>query len=275
MVSGTYDLHNLSLQWMLRTTELFVIEQYWVNMNKLYFKLVESQIKKALDDSKSAEEYDNQVLKGRAREIFISNLLRPFLSADYNICTGHVIDSKNGHSRQIDIIVFDSRIIPPIMLSEGEGIIPYEGVLATIEVKTKLDAGELNKSIENARSIKTLVPNFQEIFKNRFIKHSPVCYVFAFDTDLKQKEELKRLKEQVDKSNEAGTVIKVPISGLCVANKCFLLCENATSTPPEFCAISQGKSHTNVMEFLLNLVNTCNTMATERGRIYLNMYLNK
>ncbi len=243
-------------------------------MNKLYFRLVESRIKKALEDSKIAEEYDNQVLKGRAREIFISDLLKPFLSTNFNICTGHVIDSKNGHSRQIDIIVFDSRIIPPIMLTEGEGIIPYEGVLATIEVKTKLDAGELKKSIENARSIKTLIPNFQEILKKPIIKHSPVCFVFAFDSDLTQKEEMKRLKEQVDKSNKIGAEIKVPISGLCVANKCFLFCENANSTPPKFRIISQDKSHTNVMDFLLNLVNTCNIMAAERERLYLNMYLN-
>ena len=134
-------------------------------MNKLYFRLVESRIKKALEDSKIAEEYDNQVLKGRAREIFISDLLKPFLSTNFEICTGHVIDSVNGHSRQIDIIIFDSRIIPPIMLTEGEGIIPYEAVLATIEVKTKLDAEKLKESIENARSIKTLAPNFQEILK--------------------------------------------------------------------------------------------------------------
>ena len=241
-------------------------------MNKLYFKMSASRINKALEDSKVAEEYDNQVLKGRAREIFISDMLKPFLSKNFEICTGHIIDSKNGHSKQIDIIIFDSRIIPPIMLTEFEGIIPYEGVLATIEVKTTLTAVELKKSIENARSIKKLSPNFQEILRKDKIKHSPVCYVFAFGSDLTEKDELKRLKEQVEKSNRGTSNVKVPISGLCVANKCFLSCVDAKSTPPKFRTITLDENHLNIMEFLLSLVNTRNNMASERGSLYLDMY---
>lgn len=242
-------------------------------MNKLYFGMVESLVKKALEDSRVAEGYDNQVLKGRAREIFVSNLLRPFLSKNYEICTGHIIDSKDGYSRQIDVIIFDSRIIPPFMLTEGEGIIPYEGVLATIEVKSTLDAEELSKSIENARSIKTLKPDFQEILKGSEIKHSPICYVFAFGSDLTQKDELIRLQEQVDKSNDGTPEVKVPISGLCVTNRCFLFCQDAESSPPNFCVVTHDENNMNVVEFLLNLVNTCNMMAAERECLYLNMYL--
>jgi hypothetical protein len=242
-------------------------------MNELYLGLVASRVKKALEDSQVAEAYDNQVLKGRAREIFISDLLKPFLSKNFEICTGHIIDSRNGHSRQIDIIVFDSRIIPPIMLTEGEGVIPYEAVLATIEVKTTLNAEELDKSIENARSIKILNPNFQEILRNDKVKHSPVCYVFAFTSDLAEKDELKRLEERVEKSNRDNAEIEVPISGLCIADKCFLYCEDAKQRPLQFKTTALGKNHLNVMEFLLNVVNTCNIMASERERFYLDMYL--
>jgi len=241
-------------------------------MNKLYFGLAVSRVKKALEDSEIAEAYDNQVLKGRAREIFISDLLKPFLSRNFEICTGHIIDSRNGHSRQIDIIVFDSRIIPPIMLAEGEGIIPYEAVLATIEVKTTLNAEELDKSIENARSIRILNPNFQEILRTDKVKHTPVCYVFAFVSDLTEKDELKRLEERVEKSNK-DKEIEVPITALCIANKCFLYCEDPKSSPPRFRTIALDDNHLNVLEFLLNLVNTCNNMAAERERLYLDMYL--
>lgn len=242
-------------------------------MNKLYLGMVESIVKKALEDSRVAEGYDNQVLKGRAREIFVSNLLRPFLSKDYEICTGHIIDSQDGHSRQIDVIIFDSRLIPPLMLTEGEGIIPYEAVLATIEVKSTLDAEELRKSIENARSVKVLKPNFKEILRRSEIKHSPICYVFAFGSDLTQKEEMTRLNEQVDKSNESALEIKVPVSGLCVTDRCFLFCQDAQSSPPKFCTVTHDENNMNVVEFLLNLVNTCNSMAAERESLYLNMYL--
>jgi hypothetical protein len=242
-------------------------------MNKLYFGLAASRIKKALEDSEIAEAYDNQVLKGRAREIFISDIFKPFLIRNFEVCTGHIIDSVDGHSRQIDIIVFDSRVIPPIMLAEGEGIIPYEAVLATIEVKTTLNAEELDKSIENARSIKVLNPNFQEILKTDKIKHTPVCYIFAFSSDLTAKDELKRLEERVEKSNEGKPKIDVPISGLCVANKCFLYCRKADCSPPQFMTIARDGNHLNILEFLLNLVNTCSNMAAEREQLYLDMYL--
>ena len=100
-------------------------------MNELYRDMVIAGIRRALNESDAADSYDNEVLKGRAREIFVSNLLRPYLNPDMGICTGIVIDSEGGHSRQTDVIVFDRNVIPPSMLHESEGIIPYESVLAT------------------------------------------------------------------------------------------------------------------------------------------------
>jgi hypothetical protein len=244
-----------------------------VKMNELYSKLAVSRIKKALEDSRAAEEYDNQVLKGRAREIFVSDILKPFLTKKFDVCTGHIIDNKNGHSKQIDTIIFDSRIIPPIMLTESEGIIPYEGVLASIEVKTILDNSELKKSIENARSIKVLQPNFEEILKRNNIKHTPACYVFAFRSDLTQKSEQKRLEEQVKKSNSNSTEIKVPISGLCVANRCFLSCADAQTTPPKFETTNHSEDYLNIVDFLISVVNTCNALSSERESLYLDTYL--
>lgn len=161
-----------------------------LNLNKLYQELVISNIQKALKDYEAAENYNHPGLKGRAREIFVTNLLKPFLNPTFGICTGIVIDSNNNQSKQIDIIIYDKNVLPPSMLNDNEGIIPIESVLATIEVKTNLDSEELSNSIENARSIKFLKPKF----KRTNIKNSPVYCIFAFKSNLTEKSEKKDLR---------------------------------------------------------------------------------
>jgi hypothetical protein len=253
-------------------------------MNKLYYDMVVSRIKKALEDSSVANDYDNQVLKGRAREIFLSDLLIPFLDKSFGICTGIIIDSDGNQSNQIDIIIYNTVIVPPILLKEGEGVIPYETVLATIEVKTRLNSNELKKGVHNAMSIKVLTFRNQEILsplckacldKIGSIpeKQSPVCYIFAFSSDLMNGSESERLNECVKKLNDgSGVKITLPISGLCVADKCFTYCTEMESTPPRFKTIQKDKE-SNTLEFILNVINTCNVRAAQREKLYLDMYL--
>ncbi len=253
-------------------------------MNKLYYGMVVSRIRKALEDSRVASNYDNQVLKGRAREIFVSDLLVPFLDKSYGVCTGIIIDSEERHSNQIDIIIYDTAVVPPVMLTEGEGVIPYEGVLATIEVKTSLNSEELAKGVKNARSVKALTFRPQEILsplckvcldKNGPIpfKQSPVCYIFAFKSNLAKGEESERLNKCVENLNNSSKIkVDLPISALCVADKCFTYCTDMKSTPPKFKTIRKNEEN-NVLEFILNVVNSCNVRAVERDKLFLDMYL--
>jgi hypothetical protein len=253
-------------------------------MNKLYYGMVVSRIKKALEDSRVASEYDNQVLKGRAREIFVSDMLIPFLDRSFGVCTGIVIDSEERHSNQIDIIIYNTAIVPPVMLTEGEGVIPYEAVLATIEVKTSLNSAELKKGVQNARSVKVLTFRPQEILRplckaclDRIgsppDKQSPVCFIFAFNSDLAKGDEAERLNQCVARLNEeSGTKVDLPISALCVANKGFTYCTDMKSIPPKFNTI-QKNEEANALEFILNVVNSCNVRAAEREKLYLDMYL--
>ncbi len=171
-------------------------------MNELYRNRVISKVKSVLSESLVVNNYNNQALKGRAREIFISELLKPFLNPTIGICTGIVIDSDNNQSKQIDIILYDKNILPPSMLTEDEGIIPYESALVIIEVKSKLNRDEVQKSVQNARSIKLLQPFFVEIKRSGESKGSPACFIFAFDSDLKNKSEYERLQQIVDEENE-------------------------------------------------------------------------
>ncbi len=217
-------------------------------MNQLYRGMIISNIRKALEESEVAKNYNNQVLKGRAREIFVTELLQPFLNPSMGICTGIIIDSKGNHSNQIDIIIYDKNIIPPSMLTAGEGIIPCESALATIEVKSNINSKELSKSVDNAFSIKYLNPEYYEINNNSS-------------------------KKNIEVTSSNLSKIKVPITGLCIPKNCFYYCEDANVEPPKFKDISSSNDYDVVLDFVCYIIDYCNYMAEQRGRMYFSQYL--
>src|SRR5579862_202739 len=107
-------------------------------MNPHYPKWAQSRIELALSQSEDASELTHPGLKGRAREVFIKDLLTPFLSPNLGTCTGVVVDSHGGSSEQIDIIIYDKTLIPSLLFTGEDGVVPFESVLATIEVKSEL-----------------------------------------------------------------------------------------------------------------------------------------
>ena len=89
-------------------------------MSSHYTRLIDSQIALAMSRGKDAEDLIHKGLRGRAREIFIRDLLRPFINPNFGICTGIVVDSSNKQSNQIDIIIYDKSLLPPILLTTEE-----------------------------------------------------------------------------------------------------------------------------------------------------------
>jgi hypothetical protein len=173
------------------------------------------------------------------------------------MATGTIIDHHGNQSKQIDIIIYDEQITPPILLTSVEGIIPCHSVLATIEVKSILKCDKLREAVENARSVKSLkydydkIPasgekGFEILYHQKildqipndnikdFIKRtlftisSPACYIFSFSSDLTSPnesfKELERLKRVVKDLNEGGHIIRIPISGLCISDRSFTRC---------------------------------------------------
>lgn len=96
--------------------------------------------------------------KGEAVEESVRKFLRRHLPTSLGIAKGQVVDSRGGISKQMDVIIYDAARTPVLFTSESEGLhlLPSEGVIAAIEVKTKLTATEVPGLIENMKSIKTL-----------------------------------------------------------------------------------------------------------------------
>ena len=120
------------------------------------------------------------------------------------------------------------------MLRETDGVIPVESVLATVEVKSTLTRPELLSAVQNARSVKALKHRPYELEQGSSTKNSPLCYVFAFSSDLKDFTELSRLQHVVIESNAGEPKVRVPISGLCVPQAGFVHCTDAKADPPKF-----------------------------------------
>lgn len=162
---------------------------------------------------------ENAGLKGALREILIADLFRPLLPTDIGVATGLVISSfHNKQSAQQDIVLFDRRILPPLLFERGLAIIPVEAALVTVEVKSCLSATELKKAIENARLLRDLDllggirddgGKFADVQTS-----GPQPLLFALESDLSSagKTEVQRCAEL----NGDGPAL---LRGICIAGK--------------------------------------------------------
>jgi hypothetical protein len=90
--------------------------------------LLAEKIASAIKSASTVRGISHLGLRGRAREIFVNELLAPFLLPGQIVGTGAVVDSQGNESSQSDIVVFDKSILPPELFNENEGLFPVEGM---------------------------------------------------------------------------------------------------------------------------------------------------
>ena len=91
----------------------------------------------------------NPTLKGELRELLIADLFSRFLVPDFGIGSGQIINQKEELSHQIDIIIYDKRILPPFIQYLNLGLYPAEAVIAVIEVKSQLSKKNIIETSNN------------------------------------------------------------------------------------------------------------------------------
>lgn len=103
---------------------------------------------------------------GSNREFLFRQLLRKVLPKRFTISTGFIYCFDGKNSRQQDVIIWDG-FNNMALLEEGEFVVvPLRSVFAIIEVKTRLDRGELEAALEQ------LHPDF--LFHWRFAAPNPL-----------------------------------------------------------------------------------------------------
>ncbi|OGR89702.1 MAG: hypothetical protein A2992_06270 [Elusimicrobia bacterium RIFCSPLOWO2_01_FULL_59_12] len=146
-------------------------------------------------------------LKGTVREEALSKFLCTHFPPQFQCTTGEII-STTAKSRQVDLIISHATRMPTLYRSGNIQVVPIEGVLAAVEVKTTLNEGELSKALANIQSVKTLSKTafFEKedphhSFNKNLPKLQPIPgFVFAYESiSLKRiSDALKRLQRRID-----------------------------------------------------------------------------
>jgi hypothetical protein len=117
---------------------------------------VSSEMQANLKETRSA--LSHNLSKGEAVEETVREFLRRHLPTSLGVVSGQIVDSQGSMSRQMDVIIYDAARTPSLFISKSGGIhvVPSEGVIAAVEVKTKLTLGQIDSVMENMKSVKTL-----------------------------------------------------------------------------------------------------------------------
>lgn len=142
-----------------------------------------SRLLSAYKDVSGATADHGDVL-GKAREAFVSEVLRRFLPQALHVGSGQILDGLGSLSKQIDVLVY--RHDMPLLSSLAETNLYFvEGVVSAIEIKSRLDSARLFEALENCRSVKRLDVAFPSKGKhpNDFMDlrySAPATYVFGY-----------------------------------------------------------------------------------------------
>lgn len=179
------------------------------------------------DFIKAKKSLNHSGLKGEANEETLRLFLKQYFPKTLDINQGMVVDSKEGQSRELDIIISDARKTPIFFQSGNTRVIPSECVYAVIEVKAFLDKQELETSYNNMVSVKSLtkeayikngVFQYQRTLYGKQWEHWPTHhFVFSYDSN-----SLKSILDNLNKLQRSDPVEK-RIDCICVLNKGLIL----------------------------------------------------
>ena len=161
-----------------------------------------SLIETALRRYQSSTNLDHAALRGRVREIFAENLLRPVLYPGIDIGSGKIVDSAGNLSAETDIVIYSRSTLPPFIYGHSTGLFPIESCIYAIEVKSTLTATEIRTSIDKIKKLRQLRYLYSFYPLNFVQPFGPACscvipVLFAFSTDLSEdgKSEIERYRE--------------------------------------------------------------------------------
>lgn len=238
------------------------------NQNQ-YQALLRGKIAATIAEARSAASVTHQGVKGAILEILLTKLFKPLLPADFGVGTGQIIDAfGNTPSPQIDIVIYNKAILPPILIDGNVGFFPIESVLYTIEVKTTLTARELLSANASAKNINTKF-NYLAGEKNsngKPVQHTvnkPRSVVFALNTDLTGNGLSEA--ERYIKTYKGGTNY---LSAICVAGKEYIYEDREC-----WVAMENPTDYDEILNLIAGITNTYRKVSQSRGFPSLGQYV--
>jgi hypothetical protein len=239
--------------------------------NELIRNAYKNSVDLALASARDAGQMGHAGLTGRAREIFVKQMLRPVLPPYVEFGSGKIVDSKGNTSAETDVIIYSRQTLPPLVLESGFGVYPAEACVYAIEVKSRLTAHELSTTIEKFRQLRDLeyLPGALDRAYRPIADPSPptIPMLFAYDTDLTTKDELERYREL---DEEADTTPAVPV--FCVAGRGYWWFK--PNEPAEkWIKHLPTPDHLEVLELIGGIANTIPKQVVAKGRPRFGEYI--
>jgi len=110
-------------------------------------------IKGCIKEVDALKSLDQLTLKGRLRELFTSRILSKFLTSQFGMGTGVIINQRGEQSKEIDIIIYDRRILPPFIEEQKIGVYPAESVLAVVEARSWISKQDIKEYSDSATKL--------------------------------------------------------------------------------------------------------------------------
>lgn len=142
-------------------------------------------------DLKASADIGHSGIKGGEREESLVAFMRERLPERFAVTSGEVVDLNGRTGPQLDILIYD-RYADFTFNSGSQCILAAEALLASVEIKSKLNAAEVGKCAVAARKLRDLRPHDRELggrdvgkFGDGKKRARYMHCVFAFETDLK------------------------------------------------------------------------------------------
>lgn len=215
-----------------------------------------NRVRSALTSARNVAQIDHSGVRGKSREIFVQDMLRPILPPSIEFGSGKIVDSEGNMSAETDVIIYSRQTLPPLLFESNFGIYPAEAAIYAIEVKSKLTSKQVQTTIEKFarfKNMRYLPSDLNERYEQVAPNSSPLIpCLFAFDTDIVNggKDELERYREC---DSNADTNPQVPI--ICVAGRGYWWFK--PNEPKEkWIKHLPNSDHEEVIEFIGGVANT-------------------
>jgi hypothetical protein len=169
-------------------------------------------IKGLIAEARALRPLDQTTVKGRLIELFTSRLLSKFLTSQFGLGSGVIINQVGKRSKEIDIIIYDNRILPPFIEEQGIGAYPIESVLAAIEVRSLVDKTTIRKYAKSATKLYQDLYDPQSSWYYDYPKYTPFYCLVGFNEEgLFKQQDFNQIWSWMAKNAK-------PLFGVCIIN---------------------------------------------------------
>lgn len=144
-----------------------------------YREFLRDQSREIRANARQAGFFEHRPTTGAAREWVLRKPLEDVLPYRYAVTGGQVLSANDAISTQWDVLIYSRLDTPRLYNTPAATIVPIEGVLAAISVKTTVDGAALADAAKAATQLREM-PRASIPSHNRSVWLSPPVFVFGF-----------------------------------------------------------------------------------------------